>query len=428
MIKTVSTSWPLFFGLALMMIGNGLQGTLLGVRANIEGFETLTIGAIMSLYYIGFLAGSHYAPRLISGVGHIRVFTALASLASTTVLIHGLYPEPFLWAIIRFFTGFAYAGLYIVVESWLNDQSTNKTRGKIFGIYQFIGFGGMALGQYILNFADPADITLFVVTSVMVSIALLPISLSSRPAPEFQEPETLSIKRLFVISPLGLAGVFLVGTGTSALFTLGAVYANEIGMTLPQLSTFMALFIAGGVASQMPVGWLSDNYDRRVVLLGISGATAIAAMACWAVSGNPYILNICVFAFGMLSLPVYGLSMAQINDHLTPRQFVGASATAIMINGVGSAIGPFAISFFMFLFGTQAFFPTIGATFAVLTAYGLYRMTKREAVPMDEQGDYTSMPLRPTPLTMAVSEEGYQMQEEVKKDIPRKTVKSSKPD
>jgi len=247
MIKTITNSWPLFFGLALIMIGNGLQGTLLGVRASMEGFETVTIGLIMSLYYFGFLAGSYYVPKLVSNVGHIRVFTALASLASATVLIHGLIPEAWVWAPVRFLTGFAYAGLYIVVESWLNNQSTNKTRGTIFGIYQFIGFGGMAIGQYFLTFSDPGKIDLFIIASIMVSVALLPIALSSRPAPEFDEPEPLSLKKLYKISPFGLIGVFAVGFGTSALFGIGAVYATEMGMTLPQISTFMALFAFYGV-------------------------------------------------------------------------------------------------------------------------------------------------------------------------------------
>ena len=308
MLRILTTSWPLFFGLALIMIGNGLQGTLLGVRATLEDFDTATIGIIMSLYYIGFLAGSYYVPKLISQVGHIRVFTALASLASTTVLLHGLYPEPFFWGLIRAFTGFAYAGLYIVVESWLNNMSTNKTRGTLFGIYQVIGFGGMVIGQFLLNVSDPSLINLFVITSILVSVALLPISLSSRPAPDFDEPDHLSLKRLYVISPLGLIGSFAVGIGTGTVFGIGAVYASNIGMTLPQISTFMALYISGGVAAQIPVGWFSDRYDRRVVIIVVALLAIITSAACFFVSDNPYILNMVFFVLGGLSLSIYGLS------------------------------------------------------------------------------------------------------------------------
>ena len=268
MFKVLHNSWPLFFGIGLIMVGNGLQGTLLGVRATMEGFDTATIGLIMSLYYFGFLGGSYYVPKLMSRVGHIRVFAALASLASGTVLLHGLYPDPFLWAIIRAFTGFAYAGLYIVVESWFNNVSTSKTRGRIFGLYQLISYSGMVLGQFLLNFSDPAMIDLFVITSILVSIAIMPIALSSRPAPEFEEPDHLSLKRLFKISPFGLIGVFITGLGTGTLFGLGAVYATEIGMSIAQTSTFMAFFIVGGVVSQIPIGWLSDHFDRRIVMIG----------------------------------------------------------------------------------------------------------------------------------------------------------------
>jgi len=193
------------------MVGNGLQGTLLGVRATIEGFDPAAIGFVMSLYYAGYLAGSRYAPKLIKRVGHIRVFTALASLASTTVLFHGIFTDILFWSVMRIITGFAYAGLYIVVESWLSDISTKKTRGTLYSIYQVIGYGGMVLGQFALNIADPETIYLFVTTSVLVSLALVPISLSSRPAPFFTEPEPISFKRLSAVSPLGIGGVFVDG-------------------------------------------------------------------------------------------------------------------------------------------------------------------------------------------------------------------------
>jgi MFS family permease len=256
MIRTLSKSWPLFFGLALIMVGNGLQGTLLGIRASIEGFDTKTIGLIMSLYYLGFLGGSYYVPKLVGKVGHIRVFTALASLASTTVLLHGLYPDPWLWALIRAFTGFAYAGLYIVVESWLNDISTNKNRGRVMSLYLLITNAGLVLGQFLLNVASPEVIDLFIMTSILVSIALLPISLSSRPAPIFEEPHPVSLKSLYKISPLGLIGCLGIGITNGTMFSMGAVYATDIGLSLPQISVFMAAYILGGVFFQITVGKL----------------------------------------------------------------------------------------------------------------------------------------------------------------------------
>lgn len=416
MLKVMTSSWPLFFGLALIMVGNGLQGTLLGVRATLENFDTATIGIIMSLYYVGFLGGSYYAPKLVSAVGHIRVFTALASLASTTVLLHGLYPDPWLWAIIRGFTGFAYAGLYIVVESWLNNMANNKTRGTLFGIYQVVSFGGMALGQFMLNIADPSLIDLFVMTSILVSIALLPISLSKRPAPEFEEPDHLSLKRLYVISPLGLHGCFATGMASATVFGLGSVYASSLGMTLPQISTFMALYIVGAVVFQMPIGWLSDRYDRRIILIAVTSLSAVTAIICFLLSNSPYLLNTAFFFMGGLSLTIYGLSMAQINDHLTPRQYVAASSSAILVNGVGAALGPLGISVVMSVFGNTLYFPLIAAVFIWLLGYGLYRTQKRDAVPLDEQSDHVTMPLRPTPITMTITEEGHEIIKEMEEE------------
>lgn len=415
MLRTLIASWPLFFGLALIMIGNGLQGTLLGVRATMEGFDTATIGIIMSLYYFGFLGGSYYVPKLVSQVGHIRVFTALASLASTTVLLHGLFPDPVIWAVIRVFTGFAYAGLYIVVESWLSDISTNKTRGKIFAAYQVIGFGGMVVGQYFINFASPAQITLFVITSILVSIALLPISLSSRKAPEFKEPEPLSLKQLYKISPLGLMGSFGAGMGTGTIFGLGAVYASSTGMSLPQISTFMALYIAGGAASQIPIGWLSDRYDRRIVMITITLLSSLVGIACFAVSNQPYVLNAVFFIFGGLSLSLYSLAMTHINDHLKPRQYVAAGSSAILVNGMGAAIGPLAISVLMSIFGNIVYFPFISFAYLALFIYGVNRMLKRDAIPLDKQGDHIKMPVRPTPISLTITEEGHEILKKAEK-------------
>lgn len=416
MFKILKSSWPLFFGYSLLMIGNGLQGTLLGIRASIEDFNPATIGLIMSLYYLGYLAGSYYAPKLVSRVGHIRVFTALASLASTTVLLHGVYADPWIWSVMRVITGFSYAGLFIVVESWLNNSSNNKTRGAILGMYQVVGYGGMVIGQYFLNIADPSTINLFIITSILVSLAILPISLSTRPAPSFEEPDTLSLKRLFRISPLGLIGVFTIGIASSMVFGYGAVYAKDIGMTLPQISTFMAFYILGGALFQMPVGWLSDKFDRRVVLITISFVSFALSTLCYFVSDSYYFLTIAVFFFGGFSLCIYGLSMAHITDHLKPRQYVAASASAILVSGVGAAIGPFGISVIISVFGIDLFFIVISAILCVFFLYGLYRTTKRQTVAMEDQGDYTTMPVRPTPLTMAITEEGHMTMKEMKEE------------
>lgn len=406
MHKTLFSSWPLFFGLAMLMIGNGLQGTLLGVRANIEGFSTMTIGLIMSLYYVGFLLGSIWVPKLIQSVGHIRVFAALASLASGTVLFHGIFSDPTVWCVVRIVTGFSYAGLYIVIESWLNQAATNENRGKIMALYLIVLYAGMAVGQFLLNVADPAQVELFVLTSVLVTLAVLPISLSSRPAPAFITPVRVSIKKLFQISPLGIAGVLISGLASSALFSIGPVYASAMGMSVAQISTFMATFIIGGVAFQAPIGWLSDKFDRRKILIGAAGVTGTACLIAYGASLVSTTMLIAVMPMiGGAALSIYGLSTAHTNDHLQGGQIIAASATLILLNGSISVVGPFTATGMMSIFGTNVFFVYVGAIYLCLMVFGLYRTRKSPPVPLDEQGDFVPMQERNSPILLQIAEE-----------------------
>lgn len=406
MQKTLLSSWPLFFGLAMIMIGNGLQGTLLGVRANIEGFSTMTIGLIMSLYYVGFLMGSIFVPKLIQGVGHIRVFAALASLASTTVLFHGIFDQPWIWCVVRVATGFAYAGLYIVIESWLNQAATNQNRGKVMALYLIILYAGMTLGQFLLNVADPADVELFVLTSILVTLAVLPISLSSRPAPVFATPERVSIKKLYEYSPLGIAGVMISGLASSALFSIGPVYAAEMGLSVSQLATFMAAFISGGVIFQAPIGWMSDKFDRRKVLIGVTVMTAALCGLAWFVSLHSTAALIAVMPLiGGTALAIYGLSVSHTNDHLQPAQIVAASATLILLNGGISIVGPFMATGSMSVFGTNSFFVYVGIIYAFLGVFGIYRACKAPPVPLEEQGSYIPLQERNSPIIMQIAED-----------------------
>lgn len=406
MHKTLFTSWPLFFGLAMLMIGNGLQNTLLGVRASVEGFDTTAIGLVMSLYYVGFLGGSYLIPRLIAKVGHIRVFAALASLASTTVLIHGLFLDPWVWSIVRVLTGFSFAGLFIVIESWLNNITTNKIRGQMLALYLVVLYGAMVIGQFLLLAADPKGMELFVLSSVLVSFALIPISLSSRPAPTFSEPQHVSIKGLYKSSPLGVVGVTISGMAASTLFGLGAVYGEKIDLSLSQISTFMAAFIAGGVIFQTPIGWLSDRYDRRRVLIGVAFASAVFCMLSFFVAGISYgALLVTMFMLGGASLSIYALALAHTNDHLNSSQIIAASASMLMMNGIGSCFGPVLASLLMDHFGTQAYYPFLATLFFSIACFGIYRIFRRAPVPLAEQGGHVPMAETNSPITMLIAHE-----------------------
>lgn len=419
MHKTLLAAWPLFFGISMIMIGNGLQNTLLGVRGTMENFPTYVIGMIMSMYFVGFMLGSHYVPKLIRGVGHIRVFSALASIASTTVLFHGLFPNEFAWGVIRAVTGFSYAGLYIVIESWLNQAATNKTRGKMMATYLVILYTSMAVGQYLLTLADPKDMDLFVVASILITMAVLPISLSSRPAPQFSAPAKVSIKEMFRASPLGIYGVFASGVAASTLFSIGPVYAAQAGFSRPEIATFMALVIAGGVLMQFPIGWASDKFDRRKVLIFAAAMTAFSCGFAYSMHmlENHYGIFLAMFMIGGTALTIYGLASAHTNDHLTKEQTVAASASMIFINGTGSIIGPLLSSALMNIIAPYMIFVMMGCVYTSIAAFGIYRTTRRASVPLDQQTDFVA---QPSPSTLMILQQTAEESQESLKPLNKK--------
>ena len=405
MFAAIRSAWALLLGLAFLMLGNGLQGTLLGVRASLEGFTTQTTGFVMTGYFVGFLVGSIVGPKLVKNVGHIRVFAALASIFSAAMLLHSIFIEPVTWFAIRVVNGFAVAGLYIVVESWLNDAATNRTRGQLLSVYMVIVLGGMAAGQFLLNVASPAGFGLFILVSVLVSLSLVPISLSITRAPKFETPAHVSWRTMYHNSPLGMVGCLIVGIAHGALIGMGAVYAREIGMGIADVSLFMATALTGGVALQWPVGHLSDIFDRRVVITVVTILAALAALA-GALAGehSTPILLVAVFLFGGLSFPVYSLCIAHSNDHLQPEQMVTASGTLILMAGIGASVGPTLAAALMSVAGPAGFFWCLCAVHAAIGFFALYRMTRRPALPADEQGIYQPMPARSTPMAARITQ------------------------
>ncbi len=405
MSTIIRSAWPLFFGIAMVMMGTGLQGTLLGIRATIEGFSTPLTGLIMSFYYGGFLAGSILAPKLVQSVGHIRVFTALASLASTTALLHGLFVDPVVWVLARVIAGFCIAGLYIVVESWLNDLSTNENRGKILGVYLLTFYGAMVVGQYMLFLAAPEGIELFILISILISLALLPISLSKRPAPDFEAPKPTGIREVYAASPLGVVGVILSGIGGGVIFGMAPVYAMQTGMEINEIAHFMAVFVLGGMCAQLPIGLLSDRISRRMMIVIIAAATCVTAVICFLAADHTGWLYIAFFLMGGAALSIYGLCVAYTNDHLEREQFVGASATLILVNGGSAFSGPFIASLFMGLFGPASFFLLVGLVYSGIVLFAFHRSRMRPAVPVSDQSHFVSMPIRGTTISAQIAEE-----------------------
>lgn len=383
------------------MLGNGLQGTLLGIRATIEGFDTSITGLIMSGYFIGLIFGCYAVPRMITNVGHVRVFGALASIASASILVHGLWVDPFVWWGMRLVTGFSYAGLYIVVESWLNDASDNSSRGKMLSIYMITSLGGMAGGQFLLNIAPPEKIELFILTSLLVSLAVVPLLISATRGPSFETSESVSILQLFKVSPLGVYGMFASGVSMGAFFGMGSVFTTNLGFSVKEVSLFMSAVIMGGFLSQYPLGWLSDRIGRRQVIMGTS---AVGAVLCTyaALSGDLgltfFILAILI---GGMIMPLYALCSAHVNDYLNPAQMVAASGTLVLVNAIGATIGSPLAATSMQSFGPSAFYLTIASMMASVVAYTLWRTVRRSDIVETEFSDFVMM--APTPLSAGIN-------------------------
>ena len=402
MLAAIASAWALLLGIALIMLGNGLQSTLLGVRATLEGFGTTTTGLVMTAYFVGFVSGSVIVPRLLANVGHVRVFAALASLASGAALVHTVFVTPLSWGLIRIATGFCFAGLYVVAESWINEAATNKTRGQLLSVYMIMVLGGTGSGQLLMNLSDPRSFELFVLVSVLISFALIPITLSVGRAPPFEAPEPIGIRALFRASPLGVAGAFLIGIAHSALYAMGPVFATEIGLDVERVALFIAVALFGGLVLQWPIGWLSDRFDRRRVIVAIAWVAATASMVAGVGGIDSYAVLISATALlGGMSMPLYSLCGAHTNDHLTPRQIVAASATLVLVGGIGLTVGPLFAALLMQAAGPQGIFWLLTLMHACIGAYGLFRMMRREPVPLDEQRTYDPVSFRTSPIVQA---------------------------
>ena len=392
MFVVLTKTWALFFGFAIICLGHGLQGTLIGVRAIVEGFSFVSTGFIVAGYYVGYLTGSITIPILLKRVGHIRVFAALASLASIAILLHSIFLQPYMWFFIRILTGISLAGIYIIMESWLNDKSTNETRGQILSIYMIITFAFVGMGQFLLNLSDPAQVDLFILVSILLSFALLPILLSITEAPNVTNPKKISLKELFFISPLGFVAAFFTGLSHSAILGYGAVYAAAKGLALFEISIFMVIITFCGALFQWPIGYISDKIDRRVVLIGV---TLVASGLSLLIVASSYISLVIFFIFlamyAGMSLPMYSLTIAHTNDYLQQDEIIGAVAAIAILVGLGSICGPIIASFIMSLIGPDGFFVYLFTVHGLLGIFGLYRLTKR-AKPSDLESQYTPLP------------------------------------
>ncbi len=368
----------LLTSISLIGVVVGMTSTLLSLRATIEDFGTLVTGFIMSAYFIGYLFGSTRAPKDIRRVGYIRSFGGLAALAAFSILMQAIWVDPVVWFVMRFITGFAISGIFVIVESWLNTMADNKSRGTLLSVYLVIIYSGLIAGQLILGVADPAGFVAFAIVALLINLALIPILVSVTVEPTTYENKKVPVSLLLKTVPLGVVNAFVMQACYAMFYGIGPMYASYIGLSVFQITIFMAAFILGGLISQAPFGLLSDRIDRRfVIAICAAGGTGVAVLLSQLGASNAILIYLAVGLLGAFILPLYSLGMAHTNDYLEKDQMVGATGAIIKIGGAGSIIGAPAVAALMQFGAINFFFLLLASLTALVCLYTLYRVTRR---------------------------------------------------
>nr|WP_108815152.1 MFS transporter [Loktanella sp. Alg231-35] len=408
MIQVFTGSWALFLGMFLLMVGNGLQGTLLGLRGDMEGFSTLSLSIVMSAYFLGFLFSSRFTPELIRRVGHVRVFAALGSLVSAVLISYPILVEPWAWAIGRVIIGFCFCGVYITAESWLNDASSNENRGKSLSLYMIVQMAGIVFAQWIVSRGDVSGYVLFIIPSILVSLAFAPVLLSARPMPAFETAKPMKIKDLIAASPLACVGMFMLGGVFSAQFGMSAVYGSRAGLTVGEISLFVSAIYVSALVLQYPIGWLSDRMDRRVLIVWVSLIGGTGSLLAFFLPGNLYIIVASGAIVGGTSNPLYALLLAYANDRLDREDMASASGGLLFINGVAAIAGPLIVGVMMDAIGVNGFWLFMSLLMLAVGVYGMYRATQRTSTDWeDEQSSYVPVSAASSTVAVELAQEVY---------------------
>jgi len=364
-------------------MGNGLLFIIIPMSMRLDGQDTDAIGLVMSLYFVGMLLGSLYGRHLISRVGHIRIFAACASVATLCALLHSIWSVPLVWGVLRVLIGFTNATFFMTMETWLNESSTSENRATVFGSYQFVTYFGLALGQLMLNFAEPQDPILYIYVAMLFCLCMIPVLMSRSGGPRINEPESMPLKTLYRTSPLGVVGIMISGICLGAFYNMSSVYGADVGMTKSQIATFMSATMVGGFLLQFPVGKLADIFDRRTVLVMTLLVACLAAMVLpiMAAQGEMIITIACAVILSGALACVYPIALADAFDRLKPSEMVAASGKLILAYATGGAIGPYTSSIVMKQMGADALFGYLIVASLILVAFVMYRMSIRSAVP-----------------------------------------------
>ncbi|MFT7261686.1 MAG: MFS family permease [Glaciecola sp.] len=390
MQKTLISLFPLFISCFILFLGNGLINVLLPVRMGLDGVDINTIGTVLSLYFVGMLVGAIYGKELIKRAGHIRMFSSCVALASISTLLCSLYSDPILWGIMRVVIGFCNACALTAMESWLSHSSDKNNRGKVLATYNAVVLAGLFGGQFLMNIANPIDTSLFVIAGILLCAASVPIGLSAKKGPTIELVDPMPLRKLYKISPLGVVSCLISGIVYSALFNLLPVFANEFNIVEFQLSLYMGAGIFGALVLQFPVGYLSDRFDRRKILLVLLVISATAGLINIIFAQQGYFLAmffVTGITCGIISC-IYPLSIAEAFDRLRQSEMVAAMGSMILAFSVGGILGPFLASLSMNHFGATALFYFLAVVQCSLAGFVIYRMMARQALPVEEQESF----------------------------------------
>ena len=398
--------WALLLGIFFLAMGNGLQGSLVGIRSAAENFDTTTTGFIMSGFSLGLIISSYLTPRLVRYVGHIRVFAALAAIASTVVLFFPLWVNPFFWFALRLVGGLCTSGLYIICESWLNAAATNEMRGKLLSIYMTLTYSALGMGQLLLNLTDESGFVRFIAISALLGAALVPISLVKQEPPSIETAKGVNVVDVYKASPLAAVAIFANGLGQSAFFSMGAVFGMTLGMSLTYISVMMAFPPIAVILSQYPLGVLSDRFDRRRMVIALAAVAAgIAAICIPAASVSPFAIILLFAMFGAVALPLYPLLVAYANDHLSKDQMLGAASKLILLYGLGAILGPLFVGEFMSRVGSKGFMLYLLLVYGGIALFALYRMFIRPEPPKESAAVVQLSPVTTAVTAQAIAED-----------------------
>ncbi|MBV8343205.1 MAG: MFS transporter [Gammaproteobacteria bacterium] len=388
-MNPIVATWPLLVGMGILMLGAGLQSTILGLRATLEQFPTPVIGLVMSGYYVGYLLGTLIAPRLVRQVGYVRVFATLAALASVAPLAHAAWVHPLPWAAMRVVSGMSFAGIYVVAESWLNNRATRANRGRLLAVYMLVLYVGLGGAQFLLLVSNPDSATPFMLVASLISLAMVPIVASGQEMPEPALAQRVRYRDLYRNSPLGVVAVAVSGLISSIIFSMGPVYARLSGFGTRGVAEFMAVSILAAVLTQYPVGRLSDRMDRRTVIAAACTIAMLVAGSVVVLGPLPRALFLLLTAlFSGSALTLYSLAVSHVNDKLERGQMVAASSALLRVSGIAAAAGPTLAGSLIAGFGPPAYFGTLAALAGGLAAFDLWRKARQGAVPREQKSRF----------------------------------------